>query len=85
MVPSSHLLLIAIVGAFTIYFYTANRRQQRGLKVLEGVVSFYTKRRYLGGLTNGLADECYTVGLQIHILIKSTYEYTTISIHFKIR
>ncbi|KOS38011.1 hypothetical protein ACN38_g11171 [Penicillium nordicum] len=37
----SHLLLIAIVGAFAVYFYTVNRQQGRGLKVLEGVVSFY--------------------------------------------
>ncbi|KAJ5952398.1 Major facilitator superfamily domain general substrate transporter [Penicillium vulpinum] len=36
----SHILLIAIVGAFTVCFYIANRQQGRGLKVLEGVSSF---------------------------------------------
>lgn len=35
---SSHILLIVIVGAFSIYFYTVNRRQDRGMKVIEGVV-----------------------------------------------
>jgi hypothetical protein len=40
MCPRSHALLIAIVGAFTIYFYVVNRRQDRGLKVIEGVVCF---------------------------------------------
>ncbi|KAJ5200189.1 Major facilitator superfamily domain general substrate transporter [Penicillium cf. griseofulvum] len=36
----SHILLIAIVGAFTVYFYIANRQQGRGSKVLEGVSGF---------------------------------------------
>lgn len=39
---SSHILLIAIVGAFSIFFYIVNRRQHRGIKVVEGVVC--TKR-----------------------------------------
>ncbi|KAJ5092168.1 hypothetical protein NUU61_007038 [Penicillium alfredii] len=34
----SHILLMAIVGAFTLYFYIANGRQKRGLKAIEGVV-----------------------------------------------
>ncbi|KAJ5498770.1 Major facilitator superfamily domain general substrate transporter [Penicillium expansum] len=36
----SHILLIAIVGAFAVYFYIVNRQQGRGLKVLEGVSGF---------------------------------------------
>lgn len=40
-ITSSHILLIAIVGAFAVYFYIVNRQQGRGLKVLEGVVSAF--------------------------------------------
>ncbi|KAJ5675818.1 Major facilitator superfamily domain general substrate transporter [Penicillium macrosclerotiorum] len=36
----SHILLITVVGAFTLYFYIANRQQRRGLKVIEGVPGF---------------------------------------------
>lgn len=36
------------MGAFAVYFYTANRQQGRGLKVLEGVVStFYPVDRVI--------------------------------------
>ena len=38
-IASSHILLIAIVGAFAIHFYVANRQQGQGFKILEGVVS----------------------------------------------
>ncbi|KAJ5247025.1 Major facilitator superfamily domain general substrate transporter [Penicillium chermesinum] len=34
----SHILLIALVGGFSVYFYIMNRRQSRGLIVIEGVV-----------------------------------------------
>ncbi|KAJ5327154.1 Major facilitator superfamily domain [Penicillium brevicompactum] len=36
----SHILLIAIVGSFTAYFYIANRQQASGVKILEGVPGF---------------------------------------------
>ncbi|CAK3890076.1 MFS transporter [Lecanosticta acicola] len=36
----SHVLLIALVLAFSGYFYTANERQQAGKAVLEGIVGF---------------------------------------------
>ncbi|KAJ6013970.1 Major facilitator superfamily domain general substrate transporter [Penicillium herquei] len=36
----SHFLMIALVGAFTIYFYVMNRQQAKGLKVIEGVPGF---------------------------------------------
>lgn len=35
----SHILMILLVAAFTIYFYIMNRQQGRGLKTIEGVVS----------------------------------------------
>lgn len=34
----SHILLIAIVAAFSLYFYVANRQQSKGTKIIEGVV-----------------------------------------------
>ncbi|KAJ5577849.1 uncharacterized protein N7459_006813 [Penicillium hispanicum] len=36
----SHILLILIVGAFTLYFYVANRHQRDDIKVIEGVTGF---------------------------------------------
>ncbi|KAL2000930.1 hypothetical protein VTN02DRAFT_2446 [Thermoascus thermophilus] len=36
----SHILMILIVAAFTVYFYIANRRQSRGKAILEGVPGF---------------------------------------------
>ncbi|KAJ6145274.1 Major facilitator superfamily domain general substrate transporter [Penicillium chermesinum] len=36
----SHILLIALVGGFSVYFYIMNRRQSRGLIVIEGVPGF---------------------------------------------
>ncbi|KAJ5732022.1 Major facilitator superfamily domain general substrate transporter [Penicillium malachiteum] len=36
----SHFLMIALVGAFTVYFYIMNRQQAKGLKVIEGVPGF---------------------------------------------
>ncbi|KAJ5286832.1 hypothetical protein N7478_002518 [Penicillium angulare] len=36
----SHLLMIALVGAFTIYFYIMNRQQARSLKIIEGTPGF---------------------------------------------
>lgn len=38
MLFSSHILMIGILGMFTIYFYIANRQQASGAKILEGVV-----------------------------------------------
>lgn len=35
---SSHVLLIVLGGVFSIYIYALNRRKDRGLKVIEGVV-----------------------------------------------
>lgn len=36
----SHVLIILLVGAFSAYFYVANRRQRRGEVVLEGTEGF---------------------------------------------
>ncbi|KAJ5554432.1 Major facilitator superfamily domain general substrate transporter [Penicillium frequentans] len=36
----SHILMILLVAAFTIYFYIMNRQQGRGLKTIEGVPGF---------------------------------------------
>ncbi|KAJ5166597.1 uncharacterized protein N7482_005378, partial [Penicillium canariense] len=36
----SHALLIVIVGVFTLYFYTANKKQRHGEKVIERVAGF---------------------------------------------
>jgi hypothetical protein len=36
----SHVLIIAVVGLFSVYFYAANRRQSRGKRVLEGTEGF---------------------------------------------
>ena len=35
----SHILMILLVAAFTVYFYIVNRQQARGLRTIEGVVS----------------------------------------------
>ncbi|CAG8039396.1 unnamed protein product [Penicillium olsonii] len=37
----SHILLIGILGVFTIYFYIANRQQASGAKILEGLVCIF--------------------------------------------
>lgn len=36
----SHLLMIALVGAFTVYFYIMNRQQARNSKIIEGTPGF---------------------------------------------
>ncbi|KAJ5825783.1 Major facilitator superfamily domain general substrate transporter [Penicillium riverlandense] len=36
----SHILMILLVGTFSLYFYIANQQQKRGLKTLEGVPGF---------------------------------------------
>jgi MFS family permease len=36
----SHLLIIGVVGVFSVYFYVANQRQRRGKRVLEGTDGF---------------------------------------------
>lgn len=35
----SHLIIMAIIAAFTLYFFYANRRQRKGKMVIEGTVS----------------------------------------------
>jgi MFS family permease len=36
----SHILIIGVIGVFTLYFYTANQRQRKGKRVLEGTEGF---------------------------------------------
>jgi hypothetical protein len=36
----SHVLIIGVVGLFSVYFYLANQRQSRGKRVLEGTEGF---------------------------------------------
>ena len=36
----SHLLIVAFVGAFSLWFWLANKRQREGRRVLEGVEGF---------------------------------------------
>ncbi|KAG6988854.1 hypothetical protein G7Y79_00069g096460 [Physcia stellaris] len=36
----SHLIIMAIIAAFTLYFFYANRRQRKGRKVIEGTDGF---------------------------------------------
>ena len=36
----SHVMIIGVVGVFSMYFYLANSRQKRGKKVLEGTEGF---------------------------------------------
>ncbi|KAJ4382883.1 hypothetical protein N0V86_002108 [Didymella sp. IMI 355093] len=36
----SHILIIGVVGLFSVYFYLANRRQSKGKRVLEGTEGF---------------------------------------------
>ncbi|KAF2750576.1 MFS general substrate transporter [Sporormia fimetaria CBS 119925] len=36
----SHIMIIACIGAFTLYFYTANQRQRKGKKIIEGTEGF---------------------------------------------
>lgn len=36
----SHIMIIGLVGLFSMYFYTANQRQARGKRVLEGTEGF---------------------------------------------
>ncbi|KAH3941721.1 hypothetical protein HBI56_211220 [Parastagonospora nodorum] len=36
----SHVMIIGLVGVFSMYFYTANQRQARGKRVLEGTEGF---------------------------------------------
>ncbi|KAF1999373.1 MFS general substrate transporter [Amniculicola lignicola CBS 123094] len=36
----SHVMIIGVVVGFSLYFYMANRRQRRGLKVIEGTQGF---------------------------------------------
>ncbi|CAI6332109.1 unnamed protein product [Periconia digitata] len=37
---ASHLMIIGCIAIFTIYFYTANRRQSKGKKIIEGTAGF---------------------------------------------
>ena len=37
---SSHIMIIAVIGLFSIYFYTANHRQKKGKTLLEGTKGF---------------------------------------------
>jgi sugar phosphate permease len=36
----SHIMIIGVVGLFTVYFYTANKRQSKGKRLLEGTEGF---------------------------------------------
>ncbi|KAH6878822.1 major facilitator superfamily domain-containing protein [Alternaria rosae] len=36
----SHILIIGLVGVFSVFFYTANKRQTRGKRLLEGTEGF---------------------------------------------
>ncbi|PVH99500.1 MFS general substrate transporter [Periconia macrospinosa] len=36
----SHLMIIACIAAFTLFFYTANQRQRKGKQVIEGTEGF---------------------------------------------
>lgn len=36
----SHILIIAFVAAFSLYFYAANKRQRAGKSVIERTVGF---------------------------------------------
>lgn len=36
----SHIMIIGVIGLFTVYFYTANQRQRKGKRVLEGTEGF---------------------------------------------
>jgi MFS family permease len=36
----SHILIVGLVGVFSVYFYIANQRQRKGKRVLEGTEGF---------------------------------------------
>ncbi|KAF1959326.1 MFS general substrate transporter [Byssothecium circinans] len=36
----SHILIIACLAAFSVYFYTANQRQKKGKQIIEGTAGF---------------------------------------------
>ncbi|KAJ6121764.1 Major facilitator superfamily domain general substrate transporter [Penicillium capsulatum] len=59
----SHVLLVAIVAAFTLYFYVINRRQARGLKIIEDVCTHSSTASLLDVTRNenaerGIIFEC---------------------------
>ena len=56
-------MIIAIVVAFTVYFFYANRKQSKGKQLLEETVSPYESVR--GGLNRAKSG---SGGLQIHLL-----------------
>ncbi len=59
----SHVMIIAIILAFTVYFLQANRKQGKGKQLLEGTVSSYDCIRWwLDRAKSGSG------GLQVHIL-----------------
>ena len=36
----SHILIIGLVGVFSVFFYISNKRQTRGKRLLEGTEGF---------------------------------------------
>ena len=61
----SHIIIMAIVAAFTVYFFYANRKQSKGKKVIEETVSRIGESRL--GLERHLI--VFTGWLPLYVLI----------------
>ncbi len=63
---SSHVLIIVIVAAFSVYFYYANSKQRMGKKLIEGTVDSLHLR------SKQLLLTLYIGGFPVHLLMRKT-------------